>query len=81
MNLINQANDIAVRVVETLKTNLMCEYLLNVAGAFNTYYAQSKIIAPETPELSAARVLLCEAVLKTLEQGLGCLGIKVPQRM
>lgn len=81
LNLINQANDIAVRVVETLKTNLMCEYLLNVAGAFNTYYAQSKIIEPETPELSAARVRLCEAVLKTLEQGLGCLGIKVPARM
>ncbi len=81
LNLINQANDIAVRVVETLKTNMMCEYLLNVAGAFNTYYAQSKIIAPETPELSAARVRLCEAVLKTLEQGLGCLGIKVPERM
>jgi arginyl-tRNA synthetase len=81
LNLINQANDTAVRVVETLKTNMMCEYLLNVAGAFNTYYAQSKIIAPETPELSAARVRLCEAVLKTLEQGLGCLGIKVPERM
>jgi len=81
LNLINQTNDIAVRVVETLRTNLMCEYLLNVAGAFNTYYAQSKIIAPETPGLSAARVRLCEAVLKTLEQGLGCLGIKVPQRM
>jgi arginyl-tRNA synthetase len=81
LTLLNQFNDIAVRVVETLKTNLLCEYLLNVASAFNSYYGQTKILDPEAPATSAARVALCAAVLATLEKGLDCLGIAVPERM
>jgi arginyl-tRNA synthetase len=78
---ISKFNDITVKVVETLKTNLLCDYLIDLASTFNGYYAQTKVINTESKELSAARVDLCRAVLKTLERGLDCLGVNIPDRM
>lgn len=81
LNSINRFNDVAVKVVETLKTNLLCEYLIDLSARFNSFYAQAKIVDVESPALSAARVDLCRALVLTLERGLLCLGIRVPERM
>lgn len=81
LNAMNRLNDVAVKVAETLKTNLMCEYLIDLSARFNSYYAHAKIVDPSEPALSAARADLCRALVRVLERGLLCLGIRVPERM
>jgi len=81
MLLITRFNDTCVKVVETLKTNLLCEYLISLSRQFNSYYAKYKIIDNQNPDLSIARLQLSLSVLSILENGLGMLGIKIPDKM
>ena len=55
-------------------------YLIQLAGEFNSYYAQNKIIDKKDPE-SSYRVALTEAVSWVLKNGLHLLGIQAPERM
>jgi len=54
-------------------------YLLELASAFNSFYAREKII--EGGEFAPYRVALTEAVATVVTNGLGLLGIKVPEKM
>lgn len=55
-------------------------YLIELAGAFNAWYAAEKIV-DVADEYSPYRVVLTEAVGQTLKNGLWCLGIAAPERM
>lgn len=55
-------------------------YLTELAAAFNSYYAENQIVAPENP-LSPYRVELTKAFVNVMKNGLWLLGIKVPGRM
>ncbi|MBX2866576.1 arginine--tRNA ligase [Candidatus Kaiserbacteria bacterium] len=55
-------------------------YLTELAGAFNTFYAQEKI-ADASDEYASYKVALAEAVKVTLKNGLHLLGIEAPERM
>ncbi len=55
-------------------------YLIELAGAFNSYYTIHKIIDEKDP-LSPYRVLLTETFAGVLKNGLWILGIEVPKRM
>lgn len=55
-------------------------YLIELAGAYNAYYAQQKIVDPSDPA-SAYRVALTQAVRIVLANGLFVLGVKIPTRM
>lgn len=74
-------NDVVIRVVESLKTNVLCDYLITLARLFNTYYAQEKIFSEQSPALSNARIALSSATLQALRAGLSLLGIAVPSKM
>ncbi|HEY9583635.1 MAG TPA: arginine--tRNA ligase [Candidatus Paceibacterota bacterium] len=55
-------------------------YLIELAGAFNSYYAQNQIIDEEN-QLSAYRLALTKVFREVMKNGLWVLGIKVPGRM
>lgn len=55
-------------------------YLLELASAFNTFYAQEKIADPEDV-FASYKAALTAAVGQTLKNGLFTLGIKAPDRM
>lgn len=57
----------------------VCNYLYELAGAFNAYYADRKIVSDE-PE-SAYRLALTAAVGQVLRNGLNLLGISAPEKM
>ncbi len=59
---------------------LVANYLITLAGAFNSYYANHQII-DDTDPLSPYRLELTQAFLTTMTNGLWLLGIKVPKRM
>ncbi len=55
-------------------------YLIELAGAFNSFYAKEKIV-DLVDQNSPYKIALTEAFLITLTNGLNLLGIKVPEKM
>jgi len=55
-------------------------YLTEVAGAFNSFYAQEKI-ADKEDKNAPYKMAIAEAVKITLKNGLWVLGIKAPEKM
>lgn len=55
--------------------------LLDLARAFHPFYEKHRVVNPEDPKLSQARLRLCRGVQGTIALGLGFLGISAPERM
>ena len=55
-------------------------YLTELAGAFNSFYAQEKI-ADASDEYAPYKAAIAKAVATTLKNGLWVLGIKAPEKM
>ncbi len=61
-----------------LSPTKLCEYLLNLAKAFNFFYQKHSVVKSNKSEF---RLKLTDQVAKSLKQGLYLLGIDAPQRM
>ena len=70
--------EVVERAAADYAPNYLVTYLTDLASAFNSYYAQNKIIGSEE---ESYRLALTAAVAQTLENGLDLLGIKVPGKM
>lgn len=55
-------------------------YLIELASAFNSYYASNKIIDEKDP-LSPYRVSIAKAFANVMENGLWVLGMRTPEKM
>jgi arginyl-tRNA synthetase len=56
-------------------------YLTELASAFNSYYAENKIIDTADMTSSAHRVAVTSAFAQIMENGLSAIGIRVPEKM
>lgn len=72
--------EVAVRAQNDLAPQLISTYLINLASAFNSYYAENKIIGDDK-DVSAYRIALAKSVKNVLGIGLHLLGISAPERM
>ncbi len=70
--------DLAAFAAQELAPNYIVTYLLELASAFNAYYAQNRIIGSENENY---RLALTAAVAQVLKNGLGLLGIQTPDQM
>ncbi len=61
--------------------NDLVHYLIAVASAFNSWYAQEKIVDTDNMDVSAHRTAVTQAVASILSHGLSLLGIPTPSRM
>ncbi len=61
--------------------HLLPYYLLELSSAFHSFYNKHRILDSSNLALSSARLLLVQAVKKTLKVGLDILNIKAPRRM
>ena len=77
--LLHRFPEIVERAAAEYEPHLLTTYLLEVASAFNSWYAQEQIL-DGTP-LAAHKVALVEAVGRTLKNGLWILGIPAPEKM
>jgi len=68
------------RAAIELSPQLVATHMVQLAGAFNSWYADEKIINA-ADSLSPARVALTEAVLHTLASGIELLGMSLPNKM
>ncbi len=69
-----------IEAAEAYKPNIIANYLISVAQAFNKFYTQCPVIKVD-PSLRNARLLIVECVRIVLESGLSLLGIKAPHRL
>lgn len=58
----------------------MARYIHEVAGLLHSFYNSHRVIS-DNPELTAARLVLVEAVRVVLRNGLGLLGLTAPEKM
>lgn len=70
---------IAERAAKEFAPHHVAQYLLELAGAFNSWYAQEHIL-DGTPE-AAHKVALTASVGQVLKSGLTLLGISAPEKM
>ncbi|MCK5460390.1 arginine--tRNA ligase [Candidatus Gracilibacteria bacterium] len=56
-------------------------YLLELSQSWSSFYAENSILKAKTDLLKKARLALANKVLETLESGLSCLGIDLPEKM
>ncbi len=78
--LITRFPDILERARNEYTPQHVANYLINLAGAFNSYYANN-IIADKNEPLAPYRVALTKAFVTTMTNGLWVLGIRVPKKM
>jgi arginyl-tRNA synthetase len=78
--LLTRFDDIAARAAAEYAPQHVATYLIELAGAFNSFYNATMILDEKEPE-SAYRIELTRAFRDTMTAGLSLLGIKVPKKM
>jgi len=66
---------------ESLKPNLIAEFVNTLADKFNTFYNALPVIRAEPQGLSDARLALVDATRMVFRNALNLLGIEAPERM
>jgi arginyl-tRNA synthetase len=79
MRLLVRFPEVVERAAQELEPHYVANYLLEIAAAFNSWYAQVHIL-DGTPE-AAHKVAVVEAVNRVLKNGLWILGIPAPNKM
>src|SRR3989344_3632507 len=70
--------EVAARAARELAPTLLVNYLTELAGEWNSFYAQERIIGGEH---EAHRLPLARAFVQTMTNGLTLLGIPTPEKM
>lgn len=76
--------EVIVRAGESYEPHHVVTYLIELAAAFNHYYATTTILDTTdkaTKTASAHRVAITSAFVTIMENGLNVLGIRVPEKM
>jgi len=63
------------------ETNGITAYATELATTFHAFYRDAKVVDPDAPDRSRARLALAEATRITLANALGLLGISAPDSM
>jgi arginyl-tRNA synthetase len=65
----------------TYSPNKLCNYLFDLAQDFTAFYEHCPVLRADNEEIRASRLALCDLTARTLEHGLGLLGIGAPEQM
>jgi len=71
--------EIVARAQKELSPHYIATFLIEIAGAFNSFYANNQIIG--SGEAESYRLALTKAFANTMQNGLYLLGIKAPEVM
>lgn len=69
------------RVVVETAPHRLTTYGQELARLFHLFYDRCRVVDPSQPELSRARLTLCQAVRVTLRNTLDLMGVSAPERM
>jgi arginyl-tRNA synthetase len=66
--------------VKNLRPDIIAQYMLKLTSAYGGFYMKCPVLDSEE-KIMKRRLLLVDAVKKTIERGLGLIGIQAPERM
>jgi len=75
-----QFAEVVPSVINDFRPNALANYLFELANNFHSFYEACPVLKSEEPARSS-RLALCDLTGRVLQQGLGLLGIEVPERM
>lgn len=78
--LLFRLDEVVERAVKNMEPHHITNYLIEIASAFNSYYAHNQIVNKEDKN-SAYKVMTVKAFKNVMEEGLRLLGIRVPAKM
>ncbi len=81
MKLLLEFPKVAEDAARDYKPHYLATFAFSLASAFNNFYEGCHVLKAETLQLKAARLALCKATQKVLENALKLLGIEAPDRM
>ncbi|XOV87172.1 MAG: arginine--tRNA ligase [Pseudomonadota bacterium] len=67
-------------VLEDYQANVLCNYLFELAGLFMVFYEACPILQADAGT-QTGRLILCDVTARTLQKGLGLLGIQTVEQM
>ncbi len=73
-------SDVVLEAAERLEPHVLAEYLFQLAGEYNSFYAKCPVLKADEPERTT-RLFLTQKTAETLTHGLYLLGIKTPKQM
>jgi arginyl-tRNA synthetase len=76
-----QASEALDRVTIDYRPNQLTDYLFDLASKYATFFENCPVLKAETDKLRTSRLRLCDLTARTLQLGLGLLGIEVVERM
>lgn len=79
--LLEQYEDVLQQAAAEYNPAAMANYMYSVAKLYNSFYAEHKVLKAENEEKKALRLQLCSLTANVIKEGMGLLGIRVPERM
>ena len=73
--------DVLLRAFEDKTPNAICEVMFDIAGLFNRFYFENKILAQENEEIRASWLGIIELVRRMLLMLLDIFSTDVPEKM
>ena len=74
-------NDVVANVYQELAPHKLCQYIYELANAFNSFYHGNKIMSEEDKQKQGEWIALITLVLQLLEVCIELLGFEAPERM
>ena len=74
-------NDVVAGAYQELAPHKLCQYIYEMANAFNSFYHGNKIMSEEDKTKQGEWIALITLVLHLLETCIGLLGFEAPERM
>jgi arginyl-tRNA synthetase len=68
-------------VARSLEPHRLCNYLCDLAGRYHSFHEHCRVLNAATEVERESRLALCHLVARTLQRGLGLLGIQSIERM
>lgn len=78
---LSRYNEIMETSFTELAPHKICQYIYELANAFNRFYHETKIISEEDKERQASWICLISLTKDVLSECIGVLGIEAPERM
>jgi arginyl-tRNA synthetase len=79
--LLEQYNDVLQQAAMEYNPAAIANYIYGVAKVYNSFYTVHSVLKAENEEKRALRLQLCSLTANVIKEGMGLLGIKVPERM
>ncbi|GAA4751997.1 arginine--tRNA ligase [Flavisolibacter ginsenosidimutans] len=78
---LEQFGEVVQQAANEHNPSAIANYVYSVAKTFNSFYTVHSVLKAESEEKKALRLQLCGLTANVIKEGMGLLGIRVPERM